>query len=471
MRGVLLRNVEVDGTVTDVSVRDGDIVAIGHRWRPVPHAEDIDGRGGALIPGLWDHHIHLMALAAARRSVVVGPPEVSTVEQLVAVLQRAAREAPNGWVRGIGHHESVGGSIDRDTLDAMVPGVPVRIQHRSGAMWVLSSAVIEQLGLEHEDLDGLERDGTGRTTGRLYGADRWLRDRLERHLPAEPPDLTATGRELAGYGIVGVTDCTPYEHVGDLQVLAAATRSGALPQHVIVTGGPGIIGDDIPAPLDAGPVKLLLADHSLPSFEDLVRWISVAHAADRPIAAHCVTRTSLALTLAALEATGSHRGDRIEHGAIVTPELRSTLHQRGLTVVTQPNFLAERGDDYLTDVEPEDRPHLYPCRSLADAGVRVAGSTDAPFGHPDPWRAIRAAMERRTRTGRPIGPAEAVDPATALGLFLGSPADPGGPRRRLHVGAPADLCLLHQPLDEALVAPTADAVRLTMVAGTIVHGT
>ncbi|HEU5084871.1 MAG TPA: amidohydrolase family protein, partial [Acidimicrobiales bacterium] len=464
-----LRDVEVDGARVDVTIEGGRVSRTGSSL-PVPAgAEVVEGAGGALLPGLWDHHIHVVALAAARRSVPVGPPAVADEDGLAGALRHAA--AGGGWVRAVGYHESVAGLLDRDDLDRLAPGAPVRVQHRSGACWILSDAAVQQLGLDGDpDLPaGVERAPSGRLTGRVYGADRWLRERLDRVGPEPSPDLADVGRELAGYGIVGVTDATPYEHLADLDLLARAAATGELPQRVVAMGGPALADEQLPAPLGRGPVKLLLADHSLPSLDELVGWIATAHAAGRPVAAHCVTRAALVLALAALDEVGAAAGDRIEHGSVVPPELVPALRDLRLTVVTQPGFVAERGDRYLDDVDADDRPHLYPCRSLLDAGVPVAGSTDAPFGHPDPWRAVAAAIDRRTAGGQPLGPGEAVDPATALGLLLGPPDDPGGRRRRVEPGAAADLCLLDAPLADALAEPSAERVRLTAVDGAVVH--
>ena len=94
--------------------------------------------------------------------------------------------------------------------------------------------------------------------------------------------------------------------------------------------------------------------------------------------------------------------------------------------MTNPGFVHERGDRYLIEVDADDLPHLYPCRSLIEAGIPVGGSTDAPFGHPDPWRDVAAAIERRTAGGEPLGLREAVSPERALALFLTPPEAPGG---------------------------------------------
>jgi len=155
---------------------------------------------------------------------------------------------------------------------------------------------------------------------------------------------------------------------------------------------------------------------------------------------------------------------------VVPPELVDAIVRHGLTVVTQPGFIGERGDEYLSDVDEDDLPHLYPCRTLLDAGVPVAGSTDAPYSSADPWRAMRAAVSRRAPSGAVVGANEAVDAATALRLFLGRAHDPGGPPRTVAVGVPADLCLLDRPLADSLTRLRADDVAATVCAGRVLNG-
>ena len=94
-------------------------------------------------------------------------------------------------------------------------------------------------------------------------------------------------------------------------------------------------------------------------------------------------------------------------------------------MVTQPGFLADRGDDFLRDVPPADRPDLYRCATLLSAGVPVALSSDAPFGPLDPWAVIAAAVTRRTPPGQVAGPGERITFAQALDAYLAPPGDPG----------------------------------------------
>jgi len=450
-RDWLLRDAEVEGEPCDVRIEAGRIAALGRGLEAGRDVPVVDARGGALLPGLHDHHLHVLALAASLDSVRCGPPEVRTPAELGAALATAATR--EGWIRGTGYHESVAGPLDRRTLDAWAPGAPVRVQDRSGAAWSLSSAGVRALGLDAGvDAPGVERDARGRATGRLFGLDAWLRDRL----PATPPpSLAAVGARLAAGGVTGVTDATPDTDA------AALARLEALPQRVLAMGPLGL---ETP-----GAHKILLRERALPDPDALVRTIRAAHDAGRPVALHCVTRTEGVLAAAALAEAGGRVGDRIEHAAVAPPELVALLAALPVTVVTQPNLVRERGDAWLADVEPRDRPWLWRCRGFLDAGLALGGGTDAPFGRPDPWLAMQAAVDRRSAAGVALDAAEGLSPERALALFT-TPADaPGGAPRRVAPGAPADLCLLDRPWKQARNRLEAAGVAASWIGGANLH--
>jgi predicted amidohydrolase YtcJ len=438
-RDILILGAEVDGQApVDVRVRGGRINRIARDTQPGDGDTVIEANGGALLPGLHDHHIHLLAVAASRHSVWCGPPSVRDRGSLAAALRRAAAAVkPDGWLRGIGYHESVAGPLDRALLDAIVADRPVRVQHRSGQLWVFNTMGSRQTGLPDAN-------------GQLWHGDARLRTRGDLDLV----DLAPVGELLAGYGVTGVTDAT----VTNGPEEATFLRHG-LPQSVMV------MGDDR---LDAGPRKVVLHDDRLPSLPEMTQVIADSHRRGRVVAVHSVTRGSLLYSLAAFEEAGAEPGDRIEHGSVIPNEAVPSLARLGLTVVTQPNFVTERGDDYLRDVDVEDRPLLYRLNSLLDRGVAVAAGTDASFGHPDPWRAISAAVCRRTADGAVLGPEERITPERALALFLGDGPEPTRPRA-VGVGAPADLCLLTSPWREARERLTSDLVHATIAGGQLIY--
>ncbi len=501
---LVLRRVEVEGRTVDVVAVDGVVRAVGPGVADGPdvdhvdHLEEVDGRGGALFPGLHDHHVHLLAMAARSAGLDLDPlPDPASVDAAlhaaaVDAAQHATQHATadsraprppepvpvshplgcetgtgssRGWVRAGGYDEHRHGPLDRWRLDAVAPGVAVRVQHRSGLAWALSSAGLGAVGLlgHGTATDGVERDASGEPTGWLHRLDRWLGDRV----PRAEPDLAAVARRLAGYGITGVTDATHDIGAQRLGLLRAAARSGALPQRVVV------LGADDPHSVEGwarlGPLKLL-ADESLGlDPERLAGRVRAAHARGRAVAVHAVTRAENVTAVTALELAGARPGDRIEHGSVLPRELDPFLAAAGVTVVVQPSLVAERGDHHLAEVEAPDLPLLHRHASLLAAGVRVGVGSDAPVTSPDPWAGVRAASTRATRTGAVVGPSEAVAPGVALGWYLADPLDPGGPPRRVVPGAPADLCLLDAPLAEVLDTPDAGHVRATWIGGTLVR--
>jgi len=456
-----------DGARVDVRIVGDRIEAVAPALPRTSADRVVDARGGALLPGLHDHHIHLFALAAARQSVVCGPPAVRAPQELAHAL----REQPgDGWVRGIGYHESVAGVLERRQLDALLADRPVRIQHASGKAWFLNSAAIRALGLDAGSWpEGVEIGPDGRPSGRLFRLDDWLRERLA---VLAPPDLGPVSGELAAFGITGLTDATAHNDAAAAAGFAAAMDRGALRQRLRLMGNEGLAAADLRPGLALGELKILLDEDRLPDLDELVARVRHAHDQGRGVAFHCVSRIELVFALHVLGAAraASPSGcqgvrDRIEHASVTPPDLLGLMRTLGVAVVTQPGFVAERGDRYLAQAEPDERPHLYRLRSFLREGIPLGLSSDAPFGLPDPWAAMRAAISRRTASGAVVDATEALTPEAALAGFLGSPERPGGPVRALRAGAWADLCLLDRPWRIARERLEADQVRLTIAAG------
>lgn len=460
---LVLRDVSVEdvGRV-DVAIDHGHVAAIGPRLALRGDVE-ADGGGGAVIPGLWDHHVHLFATAARIESLSVAPANTPDASAFAAALRKRAREiAPDTWVRAVDYDDGVAGPLSAATLDRMVRDRPIRVQHRTGSLWVLNGAALATLA--SRDLPpGAERDGAGRPTGRFFREDGWLRT----HLPHGAPDLAPVARALDGYGVIGVTDATVTTDTPGARALAdAATRAGMRQRLVLMSGGADLEADPR---YTIGPVKIVLDDAHLPSPDAVAAQIARAHAVGRVAATHCVTAGELAVALAGFAEAGTRNGDRIEHGGVIDPAGAEVIAALGLRVVTQPGFIAARGDRYLDTIDPAEHDLLYPCAGLIARGVCVAGSSDAPYGPLDPWAGMRAAVTRRTTRGRVLGQAERVAARQALGLWLSDPADPGGVERRVAIGSRADLCVLAAPLDMAIDALSADLVRHTIIGGEVLR--
>jgi predicted amidohydrolase YtcJ len=420
----------LDGATVDLRVGT-QIAAVAPHLQPTPGESVLDAAGATVIPGLHDHHVHLRSAAAALASTRVGPGEVHGRADLARALH-TAEVGKDGWIRAVGYHEAVAGPLDREVLDELAPAVPVRVQHRSGVLWTLNSAGLARIGLaDHPD-------------GQLHSADHTWSESLQRN----DVGLDVISRQLSTYGVTGVTDATPDLEAGDVVKLIEAHRHGELRQRVHCLA----------------PGKRILHDGDL-DLDELTAWVAERHADGAPVALHCVTAAQLLFTLAALREAGSHPQDRIEHAAVVPDD--SVADLAVVTVVTQPNFVAERGDQYLSDVDAAEHHELWRVASLLNAGVRTALSTDMPFGHGDPWAAMRAAVRRTTPSGAVLGADERVTGRAALTMFLGSPREPATPRR-VEAGQPADLCVLAAPPAEVLNDLDAAMVATTIIGGDVV---
>ena len=423
----------LDGRMVDI--RCGQrIDAMADRLDPRPGETVLDADGGTVIPGLHDHHVHLRSAAAALTSIKVGPGEVRHREGLRGALSRAM-VGEDGWIRAVGYHEAVAGPLDRAALDDVSPPVPVRVQHRSGVLWTLNSAGLAAVGLpDHPD-------------GRLRSADPGWTHALRRR----DTGLAQISTKLAGFGVTGVTDATPDLGADDVVDFAEARRHGELLQHVQTLA----------------PAKRILHDDDL-DLDALTDWIAARHDGGGIVALHCVTAMQLIVTIGALRAAGVRPGDRIEHAAIVPDDCLAELADLGVTVVTQPNFVAERGDQYLADVPTDEHDQLWRVATLCGAKIPVVLSTDMPFGDADPWAAMRAAVHRSTESGAILGAAERIDAATALAMFCGSSEVPTVPRV-VAPGARADLCMLAATPEVVVRELDAGLVAATVVDGVVVY--
>jgi hypothetical protein len=138
----------------------------------------------------------------------------------------------------------------------------------------------------------------------------------------------------------------------------------------------------------------------------------------------------------------------------------------------QPGFLWS--DFWLPARLGVDRTRwAYGFRTLIDHGHLLSGSSDAPIDPPDPWRGVRAAVERRDELGRSANPdpREALAVEEALRLYGENAGAVLGERflGTLEVGSAADLLVLEaRSLGEA-IRQGASGVQETWVAGVRVH--
>jgi predicted amidohydrolase YtcJ len=206
---------------------------------------------------------------------------------------------------------------------------------------------------------------------------------------------------------------------------------------------------------------------------------AVAHGAQRgfQIALHAIGNEAIEQALIALERNERQLAaapgrPRLEHVVFAESHQPRRIADTGAIAVVQPAFIASAGDDMLLTPLPPSIETM-PLRSLSQAGVELAGSSDYPVTQPNVLAAISAAVTRRTAAGATLAADQAVDVELMLRAYtLGSARALGCERQAGSItpGKQADLVhLSHDPLahDPAHLADI--QVNATWIAGSRAH--
>jgi predicted amidohydrolase YtcJ len=446
--------------------------------------------GRVVLPAFIDCHLHLLGAAARLLAVDCGPDAVFSIEELQDALRRRGAETPSGeWIRAAGYDETYlveRRHPNRRDLDAAAPDHPVLLLHRTGHACVLNSLALRLAGIDGSTPEPpggyMERDlEAGEPTGFFIE----MKDVVEGSLPALPYEdlagaIDSLDAELLAAGVAFVQDATSTNGPGEWALLERLMREGRLSVGVSMMtsleGVDSIRQGGLRGRLRRAGVKLApreLEHEVQPGSHELSRSLAKIAGSGRQAAVHAVGRHAVQSTLDAYAAIPSRSPPhRIEHASVCDDDLVRRIRGLGLAVVTQPGFVYWNGDAYLERVADVDLPHLYPLRALLDAGVLVAGSSDAPVSPPDVLTAVRAAVERRSRAGRPVSAHQGVSGREAVEMYTRGAAAVLGLERergRLASGLAADLVVLSQ---DPLAHPASlDGTRVeaTFIGGVLVY--
>jgi hypothetical protein len=537
---LLIRNARVV-TVDPVRPRastlgiwNGRIVGLDEQVDGLGAHAEVDLGGAVVTPGFHDAHCHTTSFGLELVSLAL--QNCSGVEAtLAAVADHAEALGPEEWVIGFGFGNGmgVGEGPRRGDLDRAGGGRPVWLTHRSGHSCVVSTAVLEAVGITHALPPGgrgrVEVDDAGRPTGLIEEA---AMDLVKDHVGPSSIERTAgaVDRATAHYlteGITGFTDAgigspgidhTPVE----LAAYQLARRTGRLhtraqlmvfnelfhslrshPDDGIATGlDLGIhtgFGDDW---LSLGAMKIWIDGSGLGhtaattgpdgtvrgAFDNdpavLTRSIVDAHRAGWQVAAHAIGDAAVDLVLDALEEAagggpvpargGAPARHRLKHGVAFRPDQVARLARMGVTVVTQPLFIGDFGDALLRGAAGrEGVGDYFRMRSLLEAGVPVVASSDRPVAAGSPLRGIQEMVERTTADGAVFGAGERLTPTEALAAYTVGGARAAHCEQRWGALAPrllADLVVLDDdPTDVPAGHISAVGVLATVVGGRAAH--
>ncbi|RYB88676.1 amidohydrolase [Nocardioides glacieisoli] len=524
LRGVKIRTMDPHRPIAhSIGIWNGWIVGLDEQVAGCRAEREIDLDGATLLPGFHDAHCHTTSFGVSANQL-----ELSDATTIDAVLDRVSDHASalsqDSWVIGVGYldREDPSRHPTSAELDRAADGRPVWLTHRSGHMCAVSSSVLDLLPdpLPAAAVQYVVRDGAGRPTGLLEEAAMELVkevvgpgsvesmvaaiDVATRHYVTEG----ITSITEAGIGCPGV-DHSPLE-LGAWQ-LASARGLAHTRAHLMVYSE--LFHDVAHNPVDAARIGLDLGLHTGLG-DDRVRvsamkiWLDGAgsagraasgededpdaHLVDDPlrlhaavvgahragwqVAAHAMGDRAVDLLLDALEEAGPldevrSRRHRIEHGGLIRDDQVTRLRDLGIVVAIQPVFITEFGDALATQFGNRTSWSIRQ-RSLLDAGIVVAASSDRPVAPGAPLLGVQAMVDRVTSSGAAFGPGERVDVQEALLAYTCHAAYAAGVDDRvgtLTARKLADIVVL----DDDPVTSASDAadiyVLATIVGGQVVH--
>ncbi len=519
LRGATVRTPDATPEGTAIALADGRIVAVGPeescRTALPSDAREVDLTGRVLVPGFVDAHLHPLVMCVFEQNLVLD--EVTSVADVLdAVADRAASTDEGRAVVGFQLDDARLAERRLPTaaeLDAAGDGRPVVLLRRDGHHAVASTSALRAVGYDAGTADPpggeVVRDADGTPTGLVRetavapllgllpevtfdeleaGLDRWSGRLLRQGVTAisamcqttaEGPSGEAGALEAVGWSVL--VDRVPFD-VQTILITPDPAEVETLRASPLHRPGAGRRLDAVKLFLDGtlgGRTACMhqpFGDHdgtglaTLPLGEAR-RRVESAHLAGLQVCIHAIgdraTRDAVDLLAEVVAAhPGPHR-HRVEHASVLDDATVERMAEVGVAAVVQPISLRSEAHWLARCVGPERLGRTYPLRRLLDAGVTVAGSSDAPIEATDVLAAMSAAVDRALVPEQAISGAEAVELYTRGGAVVRGTGDELG---ALAPGRRADLVVLDaDPTRIAADRIAGIEVLATIVAGVVHH--
>lgn len=468
----------------DLVLAGGRIIDIAPTGNLRPTGPLIEGEGGWLLPGLWDHHVHALQWALAADRVPLG--EVASARDAAAIMALA----PVADGRRVG-------SGFRDGLWPDVPSLALLDDACGEVPTYLINADVHSVWM---NAAAFRREGFAPVvSGVLVEEDAF---EISRRLNAVEPDaadaaVERMARAAAARGIVGMVDLDmtwndePWQRRAARGFDTVRVSYGTYPQHLDRAIAEGLrTGDPVRGArndlIRVGPLKAITdgslgtrtaacahpypgdpGNHGLLTVSptDLVDMMTRATAAGLECAIHAIGDVANSHALDAYAVTGAT--GTIEHAQLVAHADVPRFARLGVAASVQPEHALDDRD--MTDaIWADQSAQPYPLRALADSGANLRFGSDAPVAPLDPWAAMASAVFR-TRDGRePWQPHQRVGIETAIAA---STAGGSTAPAEIAPGALADLVIVDaDPLTADERALRAMPVRATLLEGRVTHG-
>ena len=497
---VIVKNGRITGSprADTLVIEGGVITAVGKGFLLAPPTSGpadvvIDAKGGVVVPGFHDSHIHMQGGGLSLvRAQLAGAKTLQELQQIVKDYAVAWPDRP--WVLGRGWAYSlVPGSMPTAAqLDAVVADRPVFLRAYDGHTGWANTKALQLAGITKDTKDPVDgvivRDKKGNPTGALKEG---AQDLMEPVLPQPTREekkaaLLAAAAHCRDLGLTAVDDI-----VGDddaFELWSELEIEGLLPLRVKIS--PALGGDldryaswreklkssrlisfgflkgfvdgvvESKTALMTAPFAGTKDEVGRPLIEPakLLTMVEQAHARGFQVALHSIGDGAVRLSLDAFEHAAKKHPDigvrhRVEHIEVLHPDDAARFAALDVVASMQPFHANPFGDTPETGPWAENLgasrwPMVMPWRSVLTAKGALTFGSDWPVFTANPLQGFAVAISRRDEAGLPKAgwtPHQTVTVDEALRAYSVERGDLDGPARdlgALRPGQKADVVVL-----------------------------
>ncbi|AER66073.1 Amidohydrolase 3 [Thermovirga lienii DSM 17291] len=428
---------------------------------------DVEGR--TVIPGMYDSHLHLTALS--RQLEALDLSKAKSKEELYDMLRKkASQTSPTEWIYGVRFDNS---SWEDDSLPTLkeldelgLPN-PVILERVCTHLHVVNSrALMEANFTVSATTKGALFDSSGNFTGALVeGAAEPMVQIMGKSLydkKNEPKRILRTCQLLASFGLTAINPCSAasYGLKENIDALLELKEKNTLPLRVrlysdepheamkflpqndkwlsyggrkfFLDGSLGARTAALTFPYVDAPFTQGILNYSK---EEIKHLIVDCHKKGVQTQTHAIGDGALDQLIEAIEAAMELKDQpggvkhRAVHLQICRPDQMNKLAKLGVVGDVQPVFVPS--DIKITEnrIGKERLSWAYAWKSMANAGMLLTASSDAPVEPPNPMRGIWSAVERTDDQGLPKGgwlPEEKLTLDEALRMYTVNPSKASG---------------------------------------------
>jgi len=471
-------------------------------------------KGKTIIPGFIDAHHHTMQYGLNLLGIDLTKTS-SIDEILKIVKEESEKKRIGTWIFGIGYNQNQlkeKRHPNRFDLDKIAPNNPVVLKHTSGHNYSVNSMALKLAGINSETPDPLngkiDKDQkTNLPTGLLFSFSAMKL--IGNLLPTPSYEDMLTGLKMANNimiseGITSATDarvgmvdaprqiavyqdafekgflkvrhtlgiwCNSVldfsnlkEAMRDIEwkLLGMGIRTGFGNRNLKI-GALKFVTDGALSTATAATFQPYGYDSSKQSCgvlmieqKTLEELALKTHELGWQLSIHAIGDRAIDTVINAMEYVNNNskiklNRPRIEHLTLVTPEMLKKVKKLKATVVLQPTFLWQLGDNWISQLGYDRFKAAKPFKLINDLGIKMAFSSDRPSVLGAPLLGIHSAVNQRTKDGNDLSSKQKISVKDALKCYTENAAYADFDEKikgTLKIGKLADFVVLEDNLFE-----------------------